>query len=206
VGALIQGDLVRSATNAESIDLGFYTANNGFGSLSEKFKIKGNGAFVVNGNMGGTKQVLMSSGSNTPPAWTSMGNILQVIATPTSSYIDLPGISYVDIPSATLSITVTVPSRVLVYSLVTTSKGCIIGACHTKWELTVYLNGQIYVGYGVDGVRYADSNQPSLDSDATLGPAILDLAPGIHNITFKGRNIFNEPFINLSSIAMVIPQ
>ncbi|MBL0184045.1 MAG: hypothetical protein IPP96_17885 [Chitinophagaceae bacterium] len=43
VAAIVQGDLLNNTAGAESIDLTFSTSQSGFGSLSEKLRIKGNG-------------------------------------------------------------------------------------------------------------------------------------------------------------------
>jgi hypothetical protein len=43
VGAMLQGELANSAVGNEAINLGFYTAQTGFGSLSQKMVIMGNG-------------------------------------------------------------------------------------------------------------------------------------------------------------------
>jgi Head domain of trimeric autotransporter adhesin len=43
VGAMLQGELANSAVGSEAINLGFYTAQTGFGSLSQKMVIMGNG-------------------------------------------------------------------------------------------------------------------------------------------------------------------
>jgi hypothetical protein len=43
VGAMVQGELANSAVGSEAINLGFYTAQAGFGSLSQKMVIMGNG-------------------------------------------------------------------------------------------------------------------------------------------------------------------
>ena len=48
--AMIQGDLQNASVNTESIDLTFSTAQAGFGSLSEKLRIKGNGNVGIGTN------------------------------------------------------------------------------------------------------------------------------------------------------------
>lgn len=50
VSAMIEGNLQNAAVNAESIDLTFSTAQSGFGSLSEKLRIKGNGNIGIGTN------------------------------------------------------------------------------------------------------------------------------------------------------------
>ncbi|MBL0181615.1 MAG: tail fiber domain-containing protein [Chitinophagaceae bacterium] len=49
-GSIIPGGYRKSAVNTEAIDLTFSTAQTGFGSLSEKFRIKGNGNIGIGTN------------------------------------------------------------------------------------------------------------------------------------------------------------
>lgn len=164
-----------------------------------------NGALNINGSPGAIKQILMSNGTTGAPAWTTAGNIIQTIVSGVTSLTQLTGTSAVDFPNCTINMTITVPSRILVYSRANTWKVCIAGACQSKWYLYLYLNGVEKKFYGVDGVRYAAENS-SPGSDVTLGPEILDVEPGIHTITFKGTNSFNDPYITLSAVVMVIPR
>jgi hypothetical protein len=48
-GAAIQGELANNSVGNESINLGFYTTNAGFGSLSQKMVIMGNGNIGIGG-------------------------------------------------------------------------------------------------------------------------------------------------------------
>lgn len=164
-----------------------------------------NGALNINGSPGTNKQILMSNGTGSAPAWTTAGNILQTYTSGVTSLTQLTGTSVVDFPNCTLNITIAVPSRILVYSRANTWKVCLAGACQSKWYLYLYLDGVEKKYYGVDGIRYGAENS-SPGSDVTLGPEILDVDPGIHTISFKGVNSFNDPYITLSAVIMVIPR
>lgn len=50
VGALLSGDIISNTPGAEAIDLTFHTSNNGFASMSEKLRIKGNGNVGIGTN------------------------------------------------------------------------------------------------------------------------------------------------------------
>ena len=164
-----------------------------------------NGALNINGSPGASKQVLMSNGTTSAPAWTTAGNIFQTIASGVTPLTQLTGSAIVDLPASTINLTITVPSRILVYSRANTWKTCLAGACQGKWYLYLYLDGAEKKYYGVDGIRFAAENS-SPGSDVTLGPEIMDVDPGIHTISFKGANSFNDPYITLSAVIMVIPR
>jgi hypothetical protein len=59
VGAMLQGELANSTVGNEAINLGFYTAQAGFGSLSQKMVIMGNG----NVGLGGTPSYKLHVGT-----------------------------------------------------------------------------------------------------------------------------------------------
>ncbi len=59
VGAMVQGELANNAAGNEAINLGFYTTESGFGSLSQKMVIMGNG----NVGLGGTPSYKLHLGA-----------------------------------------------------------------------------------------------------------------------------------------------
>jgi hypothetical protein len=59
VGAMVQGELANSTVGSEAINLGFYTTQAGFGSLSQKMVIMGNG----NVGLGGTPSYKLHVGT-----------------------------------------------------------------------------------------------------------------------------------------------
>ena len=164
-----------------------------------------NGSLSVNGSAGNNKNILMSNGAGSAPVWTAMGNVTQSYLSGVTSLMPIGGATEVDLPNNTMNITVDVPSRIFLYSRTNTWKVCLAGACQSKWQLRMLLNGTEVKRYGVDGVRYAAENS-SPGTDATLGPEIMDVNPGIHTITFKALNQFNDPYITLSVVAVVIPR
>lgn len=164
-----------------------------------------NGALSLNGSAGSSKQVLMSNGPTSAPAWTPAGNIVQTQQSGTVSLLQITGNTVVDLNNANQTITVTVPSRLLIYSRANTWKVCLAGACASKWRLELFVDGVSRKYYGIDGVRYAAENS-SPGSDVTLGPEMIDVEPGTHNITFTGMNSFNDPYITFSSFIMIIPR
>ncbi len=182
--------------------VGFFGANGAGWDLTMNVN---NGALSVNGNAGNSKQLLMSNGATSAPAWTSAGNIMQTYQSGTVSLLQITGNTVVDLANANQTITITVPSRLLIYSRANTWKVCLAGACASKWRLELFVDGVSRKFYGIDGVRYAAENS-SPGSDVTLGPEMVDVEPGIHNITFTGMNTFNDPYITFSSVIMVIPR
>lgn len=164
-----------------------------------------NGAISINGSAGANKNILMSNGANSAPVWTAMGNVMQSYVSGVTSLTQIGGSTEVDLPNNTMNITVDVPSRIFLYCRTNTWKVCLAGACQSKWQLRVLLNGAETKRYGVDGIRFAAENS-SPGTDATLGPEIMDVNPGLHNITFKALNQFNDPYITLSVVAVVVPR
>lgn len=181
--------------------VGFYGSTAGWGLTMNT----DNGSLAVNGNTGTDKQLLVSNGSNAAPQWTTAGNIFQSVSTAETVIAQLTGSTVFDLTASTMNLTITVPSRVILYLRTNTWKVCLAGACESKWRLTVLLNGVEIEDYGVDGVRYA-AEFTSPGSDVTLGPQFIDLNPGIHTISFKGNNQFNEPYIKFSAAALIIPR
>ena len=72
IAASVTGELIANTLGAEAIDLVLATSKNGQSGLSEKLRIKSNGALAVSGNTGTAGQVLTSTGSTSAPTWTDL--------------------------------------------------------------------------------------------------------------------------------------
>ena len=71
----IQNSLLQIHTDGSGSDIAFGSGSSG--SFVEKFRMKGNGAFVVNGSAGSVGQVLTSNGNTSSPSW--VNNPLNVL-------------------------------------------------------------------------------------------------------------------------------
>ncbi len=69
IAASVTGELMANATGAEAIDLVLATSQTGQSGLSEKLRVKANGALAVSGNTGSAGQVLTSNGNGSAPSW-----------------------------------------------------------------------------------------------------------------------------------------
>lgn len=181
--------------------------NNPQNTLDVNGNINLTGNLKVNDATGSSGQVLTSNGSGSAPSWTTMGNIIQSYTSGITSFLALTGNTVFNLTNSALSITVTVPSRIIIFCKTINWKVCIVGNCETKWDLKMYLNGTYKQHYGVDGTKYSALNSPaSLGTDHSFGPELFDIDPGTHSITFTGTNDFNEPTITFSAVALVIPR
>jgi hypothetical protein len=206
VGIGVHANELRIHSDYEPADITFGYENLA-GVFTERFRFKGNGAFAINGVAGSDKQVLMSNSSSSPPAWTTLGNIIQSYTSGNTDFLELIGTTVYNLTNSTLTINVTVPSRIMLFTKTNTWKVCIAGVCETKWALGIYLNGGFIKRYEIDGTRFSALSSPnSLGSDHCYGPDFLDVDPGTHTITFTATNEFNEPAIRFSATAIVIPR
>jgi hypothetical protein len=207
VAGMIQGDLVNNAVGSESIDLNFLTSQTGLGGLTERLRIKSNGAIAVNGNTGTTKQILMSNGSSSSPAWTNAGNIIQTIYSGQAD-LTVTGANLVVLTNCNLVVNITEPARIITFYKAGSWKDCLIGACDTKWELQVYLDGNFFMKYRINWTEYAGekSSFQNITYGVTLGPDFMDVDPGVHTISFKAMNKFNEPRLFFQASAFLIPR
>jgi len=76
----INAGLLQIYTDNSTSDIAF-GYDQGGGNLAEKFRFKGNGTFVVNGNAGNPGQVLQSNGNGTSPSWTTPNNTVAISTT-----------------------------------------------------------------------------------------------------------------------------
>ena len=98
------GNELRIASDYSGADITFGYDNRTSG-FTEKFRMKANGSFAVNGNAGATGQVLQSNGSTGSPSWTNPTNILynntvqltatgNVTTTQGGPSVSIPGFNY----------------------------------------------------------------------------------------------------------------
>lgn len=163
------------------------------------------GPLKMNGNPGAAGQLMVSNG-NGLPAWTTAGNVVksQWAGEAVSGFLHLAG--YHEMPDAALNISLATNSRIYLYYKTGSFTSCGIGACFSKWELSVYVDGSLLIAYGIDGVGIAGESTATATTYRHLGPDIIDLPAGNHAITFKARNISAAPLAYLTSVAVVVAQ
>ncbi len=206
-GLGIQSGLLQIHTSASNEDIAFGYGSSG--ALTERFRIKGNGALAVGGagNTGTSKQILMSNGNGTAPTWTAANNIVKYEADPalsgevglTSTFVELLGTAY--------TVTVTVPTRVILLYKSDMYKICSLGECPSKWQFSVYLNNSPFSAshYQIAGQNYG-GEAANYGTFSTNGPDYFDLPVGTHTFTFQGGALFNNPTISrFQAMATLIP-
>ena len=199
----LNAGLLRYQVNSISDDHVFYAGTSATTS-NELFRIKGNGALAVSGNTGTAKQILSSNG-NSAATWTTASSIIQTGISGETTNVDLTGSVLHPLQGSIYSITLAVPSRVILSYKSTTYKFCAVGDCSTKWLLIVYLNGNPMKYYYPAAQSYGGEFINFL-TDNTNGPDYFDLGTGTYIFTFNAASIFNEPTIkSFSVISTIIP-
>ncbi len=125
VGLSVQGNLLQIYSDNPNADIAF--GYDQAGTMTERFRMKANGAFVVNGNTGNSGQVLQSNG-NSSPTWVTSTNALYNNTHEANSSTPLvigTGQAEGQIPGMSISFTTTGTAKVLVsYSIPATSDYC----------------------------------------------------------------------------------
>jgi hypothetical protein len=201
-GLGIQSGLLQIHTSAANEDIAFGYGSSG--ALTERFRIKGNGALAVGGagNTGSSKQILTSNGSGAAASWTSPANIIKMgYSGETSMTLANLG-SVSNLTGSNYTIILDVPSKVQLFYKAKFNRDCAIG-CELKINLSVYLNGSFVTSYKLNGVGniFQDYN------DITSGPDIFDLPAGTHTFTFTGSSWVSTDIVLVSfrAFSTIIP-
>jgi len=181
--------------------VGFFGSGSGWGLTMNTQ----NGALGVGGNTGIAGQVLMSNGPVNAPVWSFGESLIQTAEFVYPFFSPSLGNSPFFFNEIAFTITLSQPSRVILFYKGLTYKTCGIGSCSTKWLLETYINGGPRVSsYSVDGASYAGSG--SHETSISQGPSIHSLSPGTYTFTFSGTNLFNSPQIfGLTVTRIIIP-
>jgi hypothetical protein len=140
-------------------DIAFGTGSSG--SFNERFRFKGNGAFVVNSNAGSTGQVLKSGGAGAPPSWANSDNIQQI--NDFSYYQSISDIttfqenSY-NLSNMSKSITVTSPSLIVITFNATAINNYCFGCPSAKGEVQLKIDGVAHavVTHDIENIAGSD--------------------------------------------------
>ncbi len=175
-------------------------------AFTEKFRFNGEGSFAVNGNMGTPGQVLTSNGAGSSPVWENPISYNQSGAV-TNLALTGSWTTAVPLTAATINLSLSRPSKVILTYKVTTEKPCALGVCGTTWNLKCKLNGSDFNFYHIQAQSQAGSPAFFKLDDRSLGPDILTLGAGSHTITFEAFNEFNNAEIQLFiAYYQIIPQ
>ncbi len=204
VGLSVHGNEFRIHTDYEPADitLGY---ENLAGVFTERFRFRGNGAMVVNGNSGTAGQFLSSNGNAAPPTWKTfaMTDYINTIEGG-STVISMTGSTIYDLTNSTVTLNLARAAKVLLFTRIALFKSCGVGTCDTKALIGVSLNGTSQFNQAALGANYGAEPFPQFYTTNSYGPDFFDLAAGNHTFTFTGRSVFNDPQLSFSARLLII--
>jgi hypothetical protein len=202
VGFAVQGNLLQIYSDLPNADIAFGYDQSGV--FTERFRMKGNGAFSVNGNTGTPGQVLQTNG-DAGPTWSNSTNLLysNTIELPASTQIELTSSTSVAIPGLSHSFTTNSNTKVLITFSIYTSAGACFNCGTSDCFIDINLNGVV-------AKRYVEDIQNGT-THSFAGSALLQVGPGTHTISFTafkfGPNMYiGHPSQASQVILQIIPQ
>ena len=198
----IQGYLLQVYTDNSNADIAF--GYDQAGVFNERFRMKGNGAFVVNGNLGSPGQVLQTNG-DAVPTWSNPTNLLysNTIMLLANTQIALTTSDFVAIPGLTYSFNAASNTKVLVNFSIYTAPGTCFGCGSSTIYIDVNLDGSLAKRF-IEDVANSTVN-------SFAGTLLLQVGPGAHTISFSasrsGPNVYvGHPFQASHAVLQIIPQ
>jgi len=197
----IQPNLLQIYTDNSTSDIAFGWDQGG-GILVERFRIKGNGALVVNGSTGNPGQVLQSNG-NGSPFWTTPLNLYnntEAITSTTTTLLNSNGVY-------TLPLSYTFTTNTLSKVLITFSIPVYAPSCFACGETTLTLN----INTTAATSRSFRIDVPNDKDQLFSGSCLITVGGGTHTTSFQAMR--TGPDINVgngglmsSVVIQVIPQ
>ncbi len=203
VGFAVQGNLLQIYSDHPNADIAF--GYDQAGVMTERFRMRGNGALWVNGNAGSPGQVLQSNGDGVSPTWSQPTNVLynntvfldnntQLVLT-TSDWVAIPGLNH--------TFTVAGNAKVLITFSIYTASGACFGCGASTMYIDVNLNGGL-VSRFVENVANGATH-------SFAGTTYVLVGAGTHTIQFLGSRggsdgYMGHPFQASHAILQIIPQ
>ncbi len=190
---------IASEHNGADISVGFNDYNFGF---TERFRMKGNGAFVVNGTSGQNGQILSSGGNSQSPTWKN---------TPQYFFFDRPSLSapvaLTDIyqPVAIInnqSFTLNFNANLMI----TVSLYIQVSSVETNVQEPVfYFTLNNFPGFSTYGYSYIKPTANSFVAhQMTVTKYIPNLSPGTYSLDFTTRKLNAAGSCNYSGAQVII--
>jgi len=202
IGFGVQGSLFQIYADNPNTDIAF--GYDQTGTFNERFRMKGNGAFVVNGNLGSPGQVLQTNG-NAAPTWTNPTNLLysNTIKLDVTAGLTLTNSNWTPIPGLSYTFTANSNTKVLVSFSIFAQAGFCFGCGSTSTYIDLKLDGAMSERF-IQTIGNGDYNTIS-------GTALLQMGSGSHTISFEGSAIGNaiylgDTFLASHAILQIIPQ
>ncbi len=203
VGFAVQGNLLQIYADHPNADIAF--GYDQAGVFTERFRMRANGAFMVNGSTGTPGQVLQTNGDGAVPTWSSPTNLLysNTIVLPATTQVELTSSNAVAIPGLSYSFTATTNTKVLITFSIYTASGSCIGCSSTDVFIDINLDGGVAKRYVEDVANGA--------THSFAGSALLQVGAGNHTISFTAFRFGSNGYIAHPSqashaILQIIPQ
>jgi len=198
----IQGYLLQVYTDNSNADIAF--GYDQAGVFNEKFRMKGNGAFVVNGNLGSPGQVLQTNG-DAVPTWTNPTNLLysNTVKLDNNTTLELTTSDWVPIPGLSYTFNTPTNAKVVISFSIYTHSGACIGCSQSTAYIDVNLDGGL-------AERFI-TNVANGSTVSFAGTTLVQVGPGSHTINFLGSrggsNMYmGHNFQASHAILQIIPQ
>lgn len=204
VGFGVQGNLLQIYSDNPFADIAFGYDQNAAG-LTERFRMRANGTFVVNGNAGSPGQVLQSNGEGTSPTWSNPTNVLynNTVFLDNNTQLALTTSDWVAIPGLNHTFTVAGNAKVLVTFSIYTASGSCFGCGPSTMYIDVNLNGGLVTRF-IETVANGATH-------SFAGTTYMHVGAGTHTIQFLGSRggsdgYMGHPFQASHAILQIIPQ
>jgi len=177
----INNGLLQVYTDGSGSDVAFGYGTSG--TFTEKFRMKGNGALVINGSAGSTGQVLQSNGPSASPSWNNPSSALYNNMTEyaQSSTVTMnnpgPGSSYTIPGMSGISFVIPSLSKVIFSGTINTSRDACGGCGSIERSISVQLTSPfVFIASG------ADFLSPLETATLTTGMKFMTLGPGTYTV------------------------
>ena len=203
IGFGVQNNLLQIFADHPNADIAFGYDQGGI--LNERFRMKGTGAFSVNGNTGTTGQYLQSNGDNAVPTWTNPTNLLynNTVLLMNNTVSDITSSTPINLPGLNYTFTVSGNAKVVITFSIFTQSGSCVGCSGTTFFIDINLNGSQVRRYVEDVANNA--------THSFAGTTMLSVGPGTHTIQFTGfrfgtNGYMGHPSQVSNAVLQIIPQ
>ena len=203
VGFAVQGNVLQIFADHPNADVAF-----GYDQASvftERFRMRGNGTFLLNGNAGNPGQVLQSNGEGTSPTWSHGTNVLynNTILLLNNTQSELTSSTAINLPGLNHTFSVSGNAKVVINFSIYTSSGACAGCGSMDVFIDILLNGGVAKRY-VEDVANGTTN-------SFAGSTMLQVGPGTHTIQFQAFRFGSNGYIGHPSqvsnaVLQIIPQ
>ena len=203
VGFAVQGNLLQIYTDLPNADVAFGYDQGGV--FTERFRMKGTGAFSVNGNTGTSGQYLQSNGDNAVPTWTNPTNLLynNTVLLLNNIQTEVNSSAWINLPGLNHTFTVSGNAKVVIMFSIFLATGICAGCGNTTFYIDINLDGSLarrYVEVVPNGVTHSFA-----------GSTMLAVGAGTHTIQFLGsrggsNGYMGHNFQVSNAVLQIIPQ